>query len=69
MSDIDLASVSESVKCNVMFTPYVEEEWWKKHVKYSTFNRQGIDIFTASFIHDAPKGNVIFVTGWRFKIS
>ena len=65
MSDLDLASVSIKEIKTVEFTPVIEEEWWKEHVKYSTFNRQGIDIFTASFVHNSPKGNVIFVTGWR----
>jgi len=45
--------------------PVIHTDWWKKHVRYSTFNRQGIDIFCASFVHAKAKGNVVFVTGWN----
>ena len=63
MSDIDLLNFSFK-EAAVDFLPVVHEEWWGKTVSYSKFNRQGVDIFTAAFVHPQPKGNVVFVTGW-----
>jgi lysophospholipase len=40
-----------------------EEEWWKQHVVYSKFRRQGIDIVCAAFEHPKAKANVIVITG------
>jgi len=45
--------------------PVIHVEWWRNSVKYSTFSRQGIDIFCASFINPDAKANIIFVTGWN----
>ena len=51
--------------------PVVSEigEWWRDHVKYWQFTRQGIDIVCAKFEHSPltnvkPIANVIIVTGW-----
>jgi alpha-beta hydrolase superfamily lysophospholipase len=63
MSDIDLNTASNK-KVNTDFTPVIHEEWWRDNITYSTINRQGIDICTASFVHPNPKGNIIFITGW-----
>ena len=57
--------------CDVKVSPIVNEEWWNKHVTYSRFRRQGIDIICASFQHSikqdtkqsTPIANVIFITG------
>ena len=45
--------------------PVVEIEWWKSHVNYSSFNRQGIDIFCASFENPNATARVIFLTGFN----
>ncbi len=45
--------------------PVIESEWWSSHVKYSSFNRQGIDIFCAAFRNPNAKAKIIFVTGWN----
>eukprot|EP01035_Chromulina_nebulosa_P039363 gene39363-53219_t len=56
--------------CDVTVSPIVNEEWWNKHVVYTRFRRQGIDIICASFQHNrqdskhaTPTANVIFITG------
>jgi alpha-beta hydrolase superfamily lysophospholipase len=50
--------------CEVSAAPIANEEWWNKHVQYSKFRRQGIDIICASFLHSKPaKANIIFLTG------
>jgi len=49
---------------NLEHVPIEHEEWWRETVRYSKFNRQGIDIVCASFEHRKPKGVIIFVTGW-----
>ncbi len=48
---------------DINVSPIVNEAWWTKHVSYSKFRRQGIDITCASFVQDSPKANVIFLTG------
>jgi hypothetical protein len=48
---------------DINVSPIVNEEWWKEHVAYSKFRRQGIDIICASFVQSKPKANVIFLTG------
>ena len=66
MSDVDLNhfSLSQVSAQDANFEPVVERDWWNEHVAYSKFNRQGVDIFTASFVHPTPKANIVFVTGW-----
>lgn len=50
--------------CEVNAFPISNAEWWNKHVQYSKFRRQGIDIVCASFQHSKPaKANIIFLTG------
>lgn len=49
--------------CQVGVYPLVNEAWWKENVAYSKFRRQGIDIVCASFKHEEPKANVVFITG------
>jgi lysophospholipase len=46
------------------YDPVIECDWWHKHCEYSHFNRQGIDIVTASFRHPSPKAAVVLMTGW-----
>ncbi len=56
--------------CDLKYSPkvYNHEDWWKDHVQYSKFRRQGIDIICASFEQTDPQrqaiGNVVVVTGW-----
>jgi len=45
--------------------PVIHQQWWKEHVRYSTFNREGIDIFCASFVNPKAHAKVVFVTGWN----
>ena len=49
------------------YSPVTRADWWKEHVQYSKFNRQGIDITCASFEHSnsTAKANIIFLTGWN----
>ena len=49
--------------CDLRPLPIENSEWWNDHVKYSIFNRQGLDIVCASFEHPSTRGNVIFLTG------
>jgi hypothetical protein len=49
---------------DVAAVPLTNNEWWSKHVKYSKFRRQGIDIICASFVQPKKsKANVILLTG------
>jgi alpha-beta hydrolase superfamily lysophospholipase len=47
--------------------PPIHTEWWKEHVRYIKFRRQGIDIIGAKFEQktgNAVRANVIVITGW-----
>lgn len=50
--------------CELAYEPPIHGDWWKKHVKYSKFRRQGIDITCASFEQSIAKANVVVVVGW-----
>lgn len=50
---------------NLNFVPVVNEEWWRERVQYYVFDRQGLEITCAEFIHPSPKANVILLTGWN----
>ena len=45
--------------------PITQEGWWKEHVSYSKFNRQGVDITCASFHSEDAKANVFLIIGWN----
>lgn len=69
MSDIELVIAAEgksarSGSLSSELLPVTQQSWWEQHVEYSKFNRQGLDIFTASFVRADAKANVVFVTGW-----
>lgn len=57
-----------ALPCDLKFFPavYNNGEWWKEHVRYFKFRRQGIDIVCASFEQKInARANVIVVTGWN----
>ena len=47
------------------YFPIEHENWWGEYVKYTKFNRQGLDIVCASFEHHNPIGCILLVTGWN----
>lgn len=51
---------------SVTACPPVNSEWWKDHVHYLKFRRQGIDIIGAKFEQKSglSRGNVVVITGW-----
>lgn len=50
----------------ITLLPSFNPEWWKEHVQYLRFRRQGIDIIGAKFEQKSgnSQGSVIVVTGW-----
>ena len=55
------------VEVSLDVSPSSEPVWFQKHVAFSAFQRQGIQIICASFKHadkKSVKGNVVVVTGW-----
>ena len=48
----------------IRYTPVTQTEWWNEHCEYAKFNRQGVDIMTASFTNPVAKAAVIVLTGW-----
>jgi hypothetical protein len=49
--------------CDLKASPIENSDWWGAHVRYSIFNRQGLDIVCAVFENPRARGNVIFLTG------
>lgn len=47
------------------YAPIEHENWWREYVHYTKFNRQGLDIVCASFVHKNPIGCIVLVTGWN----
>jgi alpha-beta hydrolase superfamily lysophospholipase len=47
------------------YAPIEHENWWREFVKYSKFNRQGLDIVCASFEPPHPLGCIVIVTDWN----
>jgi lysophospholipase len=47
------------------YAPIEHENWWREYVKYTKFNRQGLDIVCAAFEHRNPVGCIVLVTGWN----
>lgn len=41
----------------IVVCPIVNSDWWNRHVSYSKFRRQGLDIICASFVHTTPVSN------------
>jgi hypothetical protein len=58
-----------AIPSDLKFSPavYNHGDWWKDHVRYFKFRRQGIDIVCAAFeqLSGRPaKANVVVATGW-----
>jgi len=49
---------------SVHYSPVTQTEWWNAHVEYAKFNRQGVDVLTARFVHPTPRAAVVVLTGW-----
>jgi hypothetical protein len=49
---------------SVQYSPVTQTEWWNAHVEYAKFNRQGVDVLTARFVHPTPRAAVVVLTGW-----
>jgi len=62
-ADANFAKMKKPV--DVDYLPIDNEEWWKIHVKYFIFDRQGLDITCAEFQHPNPRANVVLITGWN----
>lgn len=43
--------------------PDVNSVWWKQHVQFVRFRRQGIDIVGAAFKHESAKATIVLLTG------
>ena len=48
----------------IKYAPVLQAAWWNENCEYAKFNRQGIEILTASFVHHTPKAAVVLLTGW-----
>lgn len=56
--------------CDLKASPVENADWWAAHVRYSIFNRQGLDIICATFENPRARGNVIFLTGrWIYEVQ
>ena len=55
---------STSDRDGIKYAPVLQTAWWNENCEYARFNRQGIDILTASFVHPTPKAAVVLLTGW-----
>jgi len=44
--------------------PVVNRDWWKEHVRYWKFDRQGVEITCASFDNPDAKASIVLTTGW-----
>eukprot|EP00602_Paraphysomonas_sp_CaronLab_P010596 CAMPEP_0185035568 /NCGR_PEP_ID=MMETSP1103-20130426/27186_1 /TAXON_ID=36769 /ORGANISM="Paraphysomonas bandaiensis, Strain Caron Lab Isolate" /LENGTH=386 /DNA_ID=CAMNT_0027572707 /DNA_START=59 /DNA_END=1219 /DNA_ORIENTATION=- len=61
---MDISSKVVRSASSLEYAPIEHENWWRETVRYSKFNRQGLDIVCASFEHREPIGCIVFVTGW-----
>ena len=48
------------------YVPPINAEWWKEHIKYIKFRRQGIDLVGGIFEQKSKvaRANVVLLTGW-----